>query len=336
MRILVTGGAGYIGSILCSTLVREGHEVCVVDNLSTGHTRLVHPAATFVEANIGDPSLFEIFETWKPEYVVHLAASALVEEGETATSHYFENNVHALDRFCRNLGRVKNLNIRGIVFTSTCSIYGSGTPPFSEKQRPKPENVYARSKLQGEDLLRQHFADTGTTVASLRLFNVAGADAESGLGEAHFPETHLVPKAIQAALNQVPLNVYGFDYPTHDGTAVRDYIHVLDVVSAIRAVIETEVDPAFVILNVGTSRPYSVMEVVRAVEIETGHSLVLNFSPRRAGDPPILQANADRLRNQFDWAPRHSNLPGIVRSAAEWIMSSQYGEIADYENSRSS
>ncbi|GAB5519498.1 MAG: UDP-glucose 4-epimerase GalE [Rhodothermales bacterium] len=317
-RILVTGGAGYIGSHTAKCLVQAGYTPIVYDNLSNGHRWAVR-FGPFVEGDLADRDLLiETMRTHEVDAVVHFAASAYVGESVRDPLKYFRNNTA---NTLTLLEAMREGNVKHIVFSSTCATYGiPETVPISEAEPQVPINPYGESKLFVERMLR--WADEAYDLrwAALRYFNAAGADPEGEIGEVHTPETHLIPLAIQAGLGQrPPLKVFGTDYPTPDGTAVRDYIHVIDLGSAHIRALEYLADGGdSLALNLGTGHGHSVRQVLNAVGQALGHPVPADDAPRRAGDPPALIADPARAHAILGWQPQFSSLRTIVDTAVAW------------------
>lgn len=320
-RILVTGGAGYIGSHACKTLSRAGFTPVTVDNLVYGHQWAVK-WGPFIKGDIHDSRLLDrVFRSYSPAAVIHFAAFAYVGESVSDPGKYYQNNVAGtislLDAMRRN-GCPK------IVFSSTCATYGNPRKvPISEDHPQQPINPYGRSKFMIEQILKDFHAAYGLRYASLRYFNAAGGDPDGEIGEDHDPETHLIPLVIQAALGLRPfVGVFGSDYPTPDGTAVRDYIHVTDLAEAhVLSLQYLLAGGESVCLNLGTGKGHSVREVIRAVEEEAETKVPVREAPRRAGDPPMLVAEAARAAEQLHWKPRITDLRYIVKTALQWQRS---------------
>jgi UDP-glucose-4-epimerase GalE len=321
MRVLVTGGAGYIGSQTAKALVKAGHEIVVLDNLATGHPEAVK-WGPLIEGNLGDKELLEkIFKDQHIEAVLHFAASLLVGESVTDPQKYFWNNVVntlvLLD--VMKAGRVKH-----IVFSSSAAVYGSPEKvPIPEDHSMRPVNPYGDTKLSMERAIRWYGVAYGLNGVSLRYFNAAGADLDGELGEEHDPESHLIPLAIKAALGQRPeVEIFGTDYPTADGTAIRDYIHVTDLADAhVRALGYLAAGGATTELNLGTGEGHSVREVVASVGKLCGGQVPAKDAPRRAGDPPVLVADPTKARELLKWRPQYSDLDTIIQSAWKWHSS---------------
>jgi UDP-glucose 4-epimerase len=316
-RVLVTGGAGYIGSILVEQLIQRNYRVFVLDDLSTGHTRAVPPEASFVQGNVGNRELVGALLTRERiESVVHMAAFALVPESVAQPQKYVTNNVTAARVLLESVGQA---GVGRFVFSSSCAVYGHPAKvPITEDTPQVPVNPYGETKRDFEALLSEFGPKHGVGVVSLRYFNAAGATAR--LGEDHQPETHLIPNVLAVALGKQPaVNVYGTDYPTPDGTAVRDYVHVVDIADAhIRALDVSLEDGRHVALNLGTGGGHSVHEVVAAAEHVTGKKLKTSNQPRRPGDPPALVAAVDRAATVLGWRTSRSSLEEILESAWRW------------------
>jgi UDP-arabinose 4-epimerase len=317
-RVLVTGGAGYIGSHTCKALAAAGHRPVTFDNLSTGHRDAVR-WGPLVEGDLADRDLLAATMRREGiEAVVHFAASAYVGESMTAPAKYFRNNVV---NTLTLLEAMQDAGVAQIVFSSTCATYGvPRRTPIGEDHPQHPVNPYGESKLFIERALHWHGQAHGLRWLALRYFNAAGADPEGEIGEVHEPETHLVPLAIQAALGQrAQIQVMGTDYDTPDGTAVRDYIHVTDLADAhLRALDHLARGGDSGAMNLGTGHGHSVRDVIRAVEAASGRRVNAVDAPRRAGDPPALVAAPGRAGQVLGWTPRHSDLPTIVATALRW------------------
>ena len=318
IRVLVTGGAGYIGSHTAKLLARSGFEPVVLDNLSTGH-RWAVKWGPMIEGDLSDAGLIrEVIGAYKVRAVIHFAASAYVGESMKSPRKYFRNNVaNALNL----LESLIDMGVGYAVFSSTCSTYGIPRKvPISENHFQDPINPYGESKRMVERLLHWYGTAYGLRWMALRYFNAAGADPDGEIGEEHDPETHLIPIAIEAALGERPsVEVYGTDYPTPDGTAVRDYIHVTDLAEAhVLALRYLLAGKNSIALNLGTGRGHSVREVTEAVERVTGRPVPVREAARRAGDPPALVANAAKAGRILRWKPKYSSLERIVETAWRW------------------
>jgi UDP-glucose 4-epimerase len=313
MKILVVGGAGYIGSVCAELLLDEGHDVVILDNLSEGHRRALDSRARFVEGDLQDrESTLSILGEIRPDAVMHFAASALVAESMRDPSKYFRNNigngVNLLD------GMIAHGCTR-LIFSSTCAIFGPPDRlPIDETLPQRPINPYGESKLAFEKILRWYSEIHGLNFVSLRYFNAAGASDK--FGEDHRVETHLIPNVLKVALGQKPhVEVFGSDYDTPDGTCIRDYIHIVDLV---RAHILALNSPKSEFYNLGTGGGASVREVIDCCRKVTGREIDIVEKPRRAGDPPRLIAASEKIKSELAWRPRFESLYAIVRSAWKW------------------
>jgi UDP-arabinose 4-epimerase len=316
--ILVTGGAGYIGSHTCKALAQAGYLPVTYDDLSHGHADAVK-WGPLVRGDIGDRSqVVETLRAHRVAAVMHFGAFINVGESMAQPELYFENN--AAKSF-RLLDAMKEAGVRRFVFSSTCATYGVPQRlPLDETHPQLPINPYGESKLMVERALAWHQRAHGLGYAALRYFNAAGADPEGEAGERHDPETHLIPLVIDAAFGRrPPIQIYGTDYPTPDGTCIRDYIHVQDLAAAHVLAVERLLHGAVsMALNLGTGSGHSVREVIAAVERVTGLAVPYQEHPRRAGDPPILVADARRAREALDWQPKVSDIDTIVATATRW------------------
>lgn len=317
MNALVAGGAGYIGSIVTEELVRARHSAIVLDDLSTGHRAAVPPLALLVNGGIRDPErLREAFTTKSIDCVIHLAAKSIVSESVADPEGYRRANV---ETGAILLDAMREHGVKKLVFSSTAAVYDASAPmPLREESPLRPGNPYGETKLRFEELLRERSAKEGLRFVSLRYFNVAGASIDRG--EDHRNETHLIPLVIDAARGtRGPVPVYGTDYPTPDGTAIRDYIHVLDIADAhLRAMRYLDEGGESVILNLGTGKGNSVRQVIRTVEEVSGRPVPTRDSPRRAGDPPALIASAEKARRVLGWTRQFEALDEMVETAWEW------------------
>jgi len=318
MRILVAGGAGYIGSITVEHLIENGHDVTVIDNLSKGHRAAVHPSAEFEQINLGDAEeVNAVFSKGNFEAVMHFCASSLVGESVIAPLNYYRNNI------CNGLNLIEAMVAHGVkkfVFSSTAAIFGDPpTQPINEETPQVPLNPYGRTKLYFEHLLRDTEAAHGLKSVCLRYFNAAGATEERG--EDHRPESHLIPLIIDAARGRRDsITVFGDDYPTADGTCIRDYIHVSDLAQAhILAVQHLETAETGNAFNLGNGKGFSVREVISAVEKVTGKNVNVVLGQRRAGDPAVLVASSEKIRKTLGWDPKWPELESIVESAWKWV-----------------
>lgn len=300
MKLLVTGGAGYIGSIVAKHLLDAGHEVVVLDNLENGHRAAVAPAAELVVGDLLDREAVGKVVTGELDGVLHFAALALVSESVSHPERYYRTNVGGTLNL---LEAMDGAGVRRLVFSSTCAVYGEpDETPIRETEVPRPVNAYGASKLSVDLMIRDFCRAHGLGAVSLRYFNVAGAS--DGLGEDHDPETHLIPNILRAALGRTAeVNVYGTDYSTRDGTAVRDYIHVEDLAIAHLMALEGIRTGEHQVFNLGNGDGFSVREVIEAAGKVTGTQVLAREAPRRPGDPPMLVAASDRIRAELGWAP---------------------------------
>jgi UDP-arabinose 4-epimerase len=319
-NVLVTGGAGYIGSHTAKALARAGSQPIVLDNLITGNDWAVQ-WGPFVRGNIGDRALVrKVIAEYRVEAVIHFAAHAYVGESTLEPRKYFENNVA---NTLALLDAVRDSGVEQFVFSSTCATYGVPRKlPIREEHAQLPVNPYGESKLFIEKVLGWYREAYGLRSVCLRYFNAAGADPECEIGECHTPETHLIPLVIYTALGLTPaVTVFGTDYPTPDGTAVRDYIHVCDLAEAhVRALDYLYRGGPSTAVNLGIGTGHSVRDVVRAVERVAGRKLAVSENPRRFGDPAILVASAEKARKRLGWVPRFTSLDQIVETAWAWHL----------------
>ena len=323
MRILVTGGAGYIGSHTAKHLAAAGHDPVVFDDMSQGHDWAVR-WGVLERGSLTDPGrLREVFARHRLDAVVHFAAAALVGESMTNPAKYFRTNT--LGTF-HLLEAMREAGVGTFVFSSTCATYGDPVRvPIDETHPQAPVNPYGESKLMGEKMLRWYGECHGLRWMALRYFNAAGADPDGEIGEDHDPESHLIPLVIGGALGiRPPVKVFGTDYPTPDGSAVRDYIHVLDLADAhLRALDCLQSGTASQAINLGTGRGHSVREVIDTVRRVGGRDVPFELAPRRAGDPPELVADPSRARKELEWSPRYEDLALTVEHAWKWHSSRQ-------------
>ena len=317
MRILVTGGAGYIGSHAARMFLERGHDVWAFDDLSRGHAQAA-PAGRLVVGDLADAAAVDAaLAGHGSEAVVHFAALTYVGESAQEPRRYYENNVAGTLSL---LAGVVRHGVRRVVFSSTAATYGIPTQvPIREDDPTAPINPYGRTKLAIEWALGDYAAAYGFGFAALRYFNAAGASPSGTLGEDHDPETHLIPLVIQAALGQRPsIDVFGTDYPTKDGTCVRDYVHVDDLADAHLLALEAIEPGRGRAYNLGTGRGHSVAEVIRACERVTGKKVPVKYGARRAGDPPARVASPERAMGELGWRPRYRELDAIVETADRW------------------
>ena len=316
--VLVTGGAGYIGSHACKALAGAGFQPVVFDNLSRGHREAVR-WGPLVEGDLADRQrLCAALIEHKVEAVMHFAAYAYVGESVTDPALYYRNN---LGGTLSLLEAMREAGIGEIVFSSTCATYGiPDGVPIREDAPQRPVNPYGETKLAIERALHWYAAAYGLRSVSLRYFNAAGADPEGEIGEHHEPETHLVPLVLQAALGHGPhIEIYGTDYPTPDGTAIRDYVHVRDLAIAhLRALERLRGGGGSAAVNLGTGQGHSVREVIAAAELASGRKVPARAAPRRPGDPPALVADPSLAGEILGWHPQHSDLDTIIRTSLAW------------------
>lgn len=319
--ILVTGGAGYIGSATCKALARSGYEAVVLDNFSTGH-RWAVKWGPLIEADISDKeTVAKALDRFGVRAVIHFAAHAYVGESVREPRKYFDNNV---TKTLALLDTLLDAGVNKLVFSSSCATYGTPRElPISEAHPQNPINPYGASKLFVENILKWYDDAYGFRHTNLRYFNAAGADPEGEIGEDHTPETHLVPLVIAAAQGINPtIEIFGTDYDTHDGTAVRDYVHVSDLAAAhVKAIDRLLAGEGSVSINLGTGRGHSIRDVISAVEAVGNTAVPIIQGPRRPGDPPALIADPHLGQSLLGWVPSSSDLHTIVRTAWDWHAS---------------
>jgi UDP-glucose 4-epimerase len=324
LKVLVTGGAGYIGSHFVKQLIENGYKTVVVDNLSRGHKEAIHPDSVHENASLLDfKKLSGIISNHKPDAIVHFAAFAYVGESVKNPALYYENNV--VGSF--NLIRAStDIGVNNFVFSSTCSIYGNPEKiPIDETQKSNPINPYANTKLTIEKMLDDFESAYGLRSVSLRYFNAAGADPDSNIGESHIPEPHLIPIVLQVALGKRgKVFIYGNDYDTPDGTCIRDYIHVNDLAAAHIKALEFLIEKnKSEIINLGTGYGNSVLEIIQKSEEITGRKVNYEFVERRKGDPAVLVADNKKAFNLLNWKPEYS-IEDIISSAWKWHQNQKY------------
>lgn len=322
MKIFVTGGAGYIGSVLVERLLGRGHEVIVYDDLRKGHRQAVAPEATLIEGELLDQAaLLAALDGRGIEAVIHLAASSLVGESVQFPHLYFTNNVIGGINL---LEAMRQAGVGRLVFSSTAAVYGTpATMPITEETPTAPTNPYGESKLAFERILRWYDEAYGMRYVSLRYFNASGASER--YGEDHQPETHLIPNVLKVAAGEEPhVRIFGENYDTPDGTCIRDYIHVIDLADAHLLALGA-MEKGSEIYNLGYGSGYSVAEVVEMARQVTGRWISTEAGPRRPGDPPILIASPDKIMRDLGWQPRHSELDRIIESAWRWRLAHPQG-----------
>jgi len=318
MKVLVTGGAGYIGSVVSEQLVIDGHEVVVYDNLSKGHRDAVVAGARFVEGDLLDAEkLRQTLNDNQIEAVIHMAAFSLVGESVEKPAKYYHNNVVA---GLVLLDTMRECGVKRIVFSSTAAVYGEPeTQPIFESAPTNPTNPYGETKLTFEKAMHWYEQAYGLRYASLRYFNAAGASEKCG--EDHDPETHIIPITLQVATGKRPqVEIYGDDYPTTDGTCIRDYIHVIDLARAHILALDV-LNERSAIYNLGCGGDgYSVRDVIDTARRVTGKEIPVRMGPRRAGDPAVLIAGSDKIKSELGWQPQFQDLGLIIESAWRWLQ----------------
>lgn len=315
-KILVTGGAGYVGSVCCLQLLERGHQVTVVDDLSTGHAAAIPQGAVLHQLDIGDRGgIARVLAADGFDAVFHFAAKALIPDSVSNPGMFFDSNVASSIAL---LETVRAAGIRKFVFSSSAAVYGNPhSTPIDEDHPKNPVNSYGETKLMLERALHWYAFAYGWTVVAFRYFNACGATAT--IGENHRPETHIIPLLLETAIGERDFfEIYGHDYPTSDGTCLRDYVHVLDIAEAHLLALEVQEKPGLFAYNIGTGTSYSVRQVCRIVEQELERKVPVKLSPRRNGDPAVLCASPQRLTRELGWRPRCSDLQTIVRTAWEW------------------
>jgi UDP-glucose 4-epimerase len=322
MKLLVTGGAGYIGSVVSRHLLSAGHEVVVLDNLERGHRAAVAPEAPLVPADLRDADAVTRALSESFDGVLHFAALALVSESVSHPERYYRTNVTGTLNL---LEAMRDAEVRRLVFSSTCAVYGQPDEvPISESAPPRPANAYGASKLAVDGMIGDFCAAYGLGAVSLRYFNVAGASGDAG--EDHDPETHLIPNILRAALGQTEhVDVFGTDYPTPDGTAIRDYIHVDDLSEAHLLALDGTREGEHRIFNLGNGNGFSVREVIEAARQVTGAEIPIREADRRPGDPPMLVAAGQRIREELGWTPRKPSLEEMVSDAWAFLKAHPEG-----------
>jgi UDP-glucose 4-epimerase len=316
MKLLVTGGAGYIGSVVGAQLVEAGHDVTVLDNLSRGHEGAVPDGARLVRGDLRDPADLTAALADRFDAVLHFAALSLVAESVDHPERYYRNNVCGTLNL---LDAMRAAGVRRLVFSSTAAVYGHPEElPILESAPPRPTNPYGGSKLAVDQLIGFEADAHGLTAVSLRYFNVAGASGR--YGELHEPESHLIPIVLQvAAGRREAVQVHGTDYPTRDGTAIRDYIHVEDLGRAHLLALEVAAAGTHRIYNLGNGAGFSVREVIQAARAVTGHPIPTLDAPRRRGDPPVLVASSRKIHDELGWAPEKPEPSAMIADAWAWM-----------------
>ncbi len=325
MRILVIGGAGYVGSHCVRRLIAAGHDVTVYDNLSAGHRAAVNPKALFVHGDLADArKLDAVVAAGRFDAALHFAAFLNVGESVTQPVKYWRNNVaHTLNL----LDALQQHNVRRLVFSSTCAVYGvPENLPITETTAKNPINPYGATKLAVERILEDCAAAWGLGAIALRYFNASGAAVDGSIGEDHSPELHLIPIVLEVALGKRPhVSVFGTDYPTPDGSCIRDYIHVEDLAEAHLLALDRCEAGRFEAFNCGTGKGFTVLQVIETARTLTGHAIPAQLGPRRPGDPAALFADATRLREATGWKPRYVALAEIIETAWRWHQAHPHG-----------
>ncbi|MBE3102735.1 MAG: UDP-glucose 4-epimerase GalE [Bacilli bacterium] len=326
MSILVLGGAGYIGSHAVYQLIDQNYEVVIVDNLQSGHEQAVHPKAKFYKGDIRDKQfLRSVFERGKIEGVLHFAANSLVGESMEKPLQYFNNNVYGTQVL---LEVMKEYSVKNIVFSSTAATYGEQkVMPITEEMPTIPTNTYGETKLTMEKIMKWCDIAHGLKYVSLRYFNVAGASSTGEIGEDHDPETHLVPVVLQVALGQREfISIFGDDYDTEDGTCIRDYIHVEDLIDAhILALRYLQNGGESNIVNLGSGLGFSVNDIIETAREVTDHEIPAKVVPRRSGDPSKLIASSEKAKKVLDWNPGRTSIKNIIEDAWNWHQTHPQG-----------
>lgn len=316
MKLLVTGGAGYVGSVVASQLVAAGHETVVLDDLSKGHEAAVPPGARLTRGNLLDDAFLRDALSEGFDGVLHFAAFSLVGESVEEPGRYYRNNV------CGTLGLLEAMRaaeVPRLVFSSTAAVYGEPqNVPITEDEPPVPTNPYGATKLAVDRMISAFANAHNLAATSLRYFNVAGASG--AFGEDHEPETHLIPLVLKAAATGTSIKLFGTDYPTRDGTAVRDYIHIEDLGRAHLLALEAAKPGTHNIYNLGSGAGFSVREVVEAARRVTGRKIEVIEAPRRAGDPPELVASSEKIRAELGWKPEKPSLEAMISDAWTWML----------------
>jgi UDP-glucose 4-epimerase len=320
MKVLVTGGAGYIGSVCTEQLLNAGYQVLVFDNLEEGHRKAVDPRAEFCKGDLADrEAITAQMKKFKPDAVMHFAASALVGESMSNPSKYFRNNVA---NGINLLDAMNEAEVKKIIFSSSCATYGTPEKiPMDERLPQKPINPYGQSKLMFEQILRWYEQIHGIIHVNLRYFNAAGASEK--YGEDHRVETHLIPNVLAVALKKkLNVEVFGDNYATPDGTCIRDYVHIIDLAEAHMLALKRDASASY---NLGSGEGYSVLQVIETARKVTGHPIPHVVKPPRPGDPPRLVASAHKISAELGWKPRFQRLLPIIESAWAWHKTNPNG-----------
>lgn len=325
MKLLVTGGAGYIGSHTVRALLTAGYEVIVLDNFSRGHRSAIPADVSYIAMDIANPEVENILKDHKIEGIMHFAAHSQVGESMVHPSIYYENNVVGSYRL---IEAARRAGIRHFVFSSTAAVYGEpDSIPIIETASLAPTNVYGRTKLMIEQILKDYSDSYGMHYVALRYFNAAGADESGVIGEDHTPETHLIPLVLATALGQrKEITVFGTDYDTADGTCIRDYIHVNDLAQAhVLAMKYLKEGGNSIAFNLGSGHGFSVKEIIETAKRVTGIDFPVSYGSRRAGDPSVLIASSDLIKRLLGWNPQYSSVDKIIGDAWQWHQQHPYG-----------
>ncbi|GIK63717.1 MAG: UDP-glucose 4-epimerase [Chloroflexota bacterium] len=328
MHILVTGGAGYIGSTTAAHFMQAGHRVTIYDNLSRGHRAAIPEGAEFIRGDIGDHgALSVLFQSHKFDAVAHFAAFIEAGESMEKPGKYFRNNVVNSQAL---LDAMNDNGVKRLVFSSTAAVYASKNATLNEEDPLGPSNVYGHTKLMIEEMIHWYARQAGLKYAALRYFNACGSMVDSTgksiRGEAHQPETHLIPLTLQVPLGQrSEIKIYGDDYPTQDGTCIRDYVHVEDLASAHVLALEAIDERGEMTYNLGNGRGYSVKEVIDVARKVTGHEIPAQVVDRRPGDGAVLVASSERINDELGWQPRRPTLEAIIETAWAWHQAHPHG-----------
>lgn len=316
MKVLVTGGAGYIGSHTVKTLKNAGHQVVVFDNLSKGRRELI-PDTAFIEGDIRNKHhIDEVFKNGKFDSVLHMAAHTEIKEGESDPGLFYEINVLGTINLLESM---RSHHIDSFIFSSSAAVYGKATAAIKEDAPLNPLSTYGKSKVMVETILKDYYNAYKMPVVILRYFNAAGASIDNTTGEEHAPETHLIPVLIANALDGKVSTICGNEYQTKDGTAIRDYVHVMDIAQAhVLALEYAHFEKIHEIFNIGSGHGYSVKQVIEALEGVIGKELNIQFGPARVGDQPETSANIEKIQKILGWEPRYSDLTTILQTAYHW------------------
>lgn len=317
MKILVTGGAGYIGSFMTKRLLDDGHEVTVADSLERGHREAVSPKAIFAQGNLLDKVFVEQLFKNKFDAIVHFAGFISMGESMENPYLYFQNNVFTSLNLLEEMAKTGNNNF---IFSSSAGVYGNPEQvPIPETSKTRPTNPYGESKLMVEKIMGWYGKTKQISTVALRYFNAAGASLDGTMGENHIPESHIIPKVMKALMENKEFKLFGTDYQTKDGTCVRDYIHVLDLVEAhVSAIKKIQTNPGNDVYNVGTGMGFSNKEIIGMVEKVSGQKVQVAESPRRPGDADELIADSAKIRDDLGFSPKYSDLETIIKTAWQW------------------